>query len=374
MRGIKPTHAVTPKPSRRGTGGSKTRLNSQTPSEAIEVCIDWLQFTGDVPAGELHRMFMRLEELLREKLVLRPGKPTMTGRTWQNSGRSPNSFKVAWDKQDQNGKCHCFIGIPAGVLSSLTVLQIRQIAEELTDLGMVCTRIDIAVDDFKKRLSKEKVIKALTLRNHTKFSKKKIQDSFDDGWCLYFGRRDSARCTRLYDKHAESKGKIQSTRLETQFNAKVAKIVLGKWLEISPEALGEQWQRESAKYLMKSVIGSIDFVDRASNPDEKNVSRLKRLDWWQKFCDLVDGHIYHTAPVPKQSLEKRTGWMKRQVLKSMYCVFQAIGEENARQWLEHRLSVAGGTINRIHQKLIEQFSKEWELYKDEVDYGMPGYT
>jgi hypothetical protein len=194
------------------------------------------------------------------------------------------------------------------------------------------------------------------------------------GWTIYFGKRESARFTRLYDKDAESKGRIKSTRLETQFNAKTATIVLDKWLAISPHHLGDDWEEASGKYIFQSIVGSIDFIDRASNPKEKNIKRLKRLGWWQRFCDLAGKTIYHTAPTPKQSLQKTVGWMKRSVLKSMKCVLEAFGEEVAKKWLEHGLNTAAMGLTPWQKRRMQQFTLEWEQYKNEVDFGVPGYA
>jgi hypothetical protein len=357
------------------TGGSNTRLNSQAASTGIEVSIDWLQFAGSIPEDDLIEIFKNLEQRTGEKFELKPGKPTMCGRAWENSGRSPNGIKVAWDSQiDKDGKLRCFIAIPGGVLSALEPKIIWFLAKHLRDLGFNCSRNDIAVDDFKKRLDRIKIIEALRMRNYSKFSKKRVVDSFDEEWSLYFGNRESARFSRLYNKDAQSKGKIKSFRLETQFNAKVANIVLDKWLAIDPEKLGDRWESESAKYLMQSVLGSIDFVDRVSNPSEKNVSRLKQLDWWESFCELAGGIIYHTAPVPKQSLERKAGWMKRSVFKSMKCVMEAMGKEAAIQWLEDSLKRAGEELSSWHRILIQQFSLEWEAHKNNSIYGVPEYA
>jgi len=359
------------------TGVSNTRLNSQPAAKGIAVSLDWLQFTGLVFAGELLAFFETLEEMTGEKIDLTSGKPTHIGRTWANSGRSPNGIRVAWDDAiDRNGNVKVFISIPGGVLSALASAKIWSIAKYLRLSGFNCSRLDLTVDDFEKRLKKETVLRAIRANNRAKFRKQKYDDSLSEegGWTIYFGKRESARFTRLYDKDAESKGKIKSTRLETQFNAKTANIVLDKWLDISPEYLGDDWEEASAKYIFKSVVGSIDFVDRASNPEEKNIKRLKRLGWWQRFCDLAQGTIYHTAPTPKQSLQKAVGWMKRSVMKSMKCVLEAFGEQVAKKWLEHALNEAGMTLSPSHKKRMQQYASEWKQYQAEVDFGVPGYA
>lgn len=367
----------TPAPSSVETGGSNTRLNSQLAASGIAVLVDWLQFTGTVLATELSHCLEVLEAMTGEKLDLNPGKPTMCGRAWANSGRSSNGMRVGWDTEiDRDEIARCFISIPGGVLSALESREIWKIAQYLKVLGLRCSRIDFAVDDFEKRLKKDLIKKAILAKNYSKFRKHPISDSLDEkgGWTQYFGKRESARFTRLYDKEAESKGKIKSLRLETQFNAKTANVVVDRWLAICPEKLGDDWQIVSAKYIFQSVCGSIDFIDRASNPAEKNVSRLKRLTWWEKFCSLAEGVIYHTAPTPKQSLQKAMGWMKRQVFKSMKCVLEALGEEDSEKWLKHGLNNAGMGLSSWHKTRMVQFKAEWEGRHGGANDGVPGYA
>jgi hypothetical protein len=113
---------------------------------------------------------------------------------------------------------------------------------------------------------------------------------------------------------------------------------------------------------MKSVVGSINFIDRGAKPDEKNLSRLPRLEWWQEFIDLVGGEIYHTAPVVETSLKKSAQWHKRSTLRSLVCILKALGKD-AEAWIINQLEQAEASLNAVHHHRIKQFKQEWAAYK-----------
>ena len=143
-------------------------------------------------------------------------------------------------------------------------------------------------------------------------------------------------------------------------------------LAIDPDELGKNWERESARWLMRSVVGSIDFIDRKNHSGEKNLSRIPRLDWWQAFIDLIDGEpIYHTATVPNPSLERSARWQMRQVMRSLVCVLSGFGEDGL-DWFQNQIETARTSLNEKHMKLIAQYRQEYARYKDScgVEFGM----
>jgi hypothetical protein len=250
----------------------------------------------------------------------------------------------------------------------MSIEKIHDLCAVLVEIGFRCTKLDIALDDYGKVIHPVDVLKALQVKNFTKFKSYRIIRGSDEGFTMYFGSAESTRQTKFYNKEAESKGRIKSYRLETRFNNKIAHNVLMKWLSISQK--NEGWERYSAMYLIKSVVGSINFVDRESKPDEKNIKRLKRLDWWQAFIDTagIDEVICHSLPTPKTSLEKATNWMTRSVMRRLVCVLAAF-RNDGKDWLLQRLEEAKSSLKEKHQVDIEQYTREYAQYKDEVNYG-----
>jgi len=383
-------------PSNVKTGGSKTRLNSQLPPQRknsqevrmfanaattgkscdlesqgkIEAHIDWFQAAGEIAAGDLYPLFAKIEALTGQLVQLRPGKPTLVGKEYQNSGRSLQSVKFAWNNQDADGKIQLLISIPGKVISAMPMLWVREMAMEVILVGLECTRLDAAIDDYGKRLDFLAVADALLNDNKAKFRNYRFYYSDKGGISIRCGSPESPRSTNLYDKGIESKGEIDAYRGETRFGSKLAHDVLVGWLVIDPDKLGDDWEAESAKYLAQSVVGSIDFIDRQSKPNEKNLKRIPRLDWWQEFVDLMEGEIYHTAKVFKPTLEKVVNWGINQVFRTLVCVKKALGDD-AEKWMDYQLQVAEIGLNSAHIHKSEQFKKEYKLYAGEVDFGLP---
>ena len=378
------------------TGGSKTRLNSKLPPQRknsqevrmfanaatmgkscdlesqgkIEAHIDWFQAAGEIAAGDLYPLFARIEALTGQLVQLRPGKPTLVGKEYQNSGRSLQSVKFAWNNQDADGKIQLLISIPGKVISAMPMLWVREMAMEVISVGLECTRLDATIDDYGKRLDFLAIADALLNDNKAKFRNYRFYYSDKGGISIRFGSPESPRSTIAYDKGVESKGKINSHRLETKFGSKLAQDVLLGWLVIDPDELGDDWEAESAKYLAQSVVGSIDFIDRQSKPNEKNLKRIPRLTWWQEFVTLMEGEIYHTAQVFKPTLEKVVNWGTNQVFRTLVCVMRAFGDRG-QEWFEYQKQKAEVTLNPTHLHKAEQFKQEYELLANEVDFGLP---
>lgn len=380
--------------------------------DRVEAKPDWANFIGDIEMQRLPSLFSIIEEFTDEKLHL-TGKPRSLGtKTFKYSGRSPNSLVIGWgdanedinkvkkaqEKAKEKAKekvveevkrnrktnrekrfkeeliidewltTECLVSIPGRVLSAMSAKKIHTFFGILVAYGFHCSKLDIAVDDFGKRLKLDKIIAALKAKNRTKFTYHRVIEDSNKGFTIYMGTAESARMTKFYDKDIESKGKIKSYRLETRFNNKIAHDVLLNWLSINQK--NEGWEKDSANYLIKSVVGSIDFRDRESKPGEKNLGRLKRLDWWQEFINElgIDGVICHSAPIPKTSLERATNWMKRSVMRRLTCLLTAF-QDDGEAWLMQRLQEAKLSLKERHHVDIEQYSREYAQHKTDVDYG-----
>jgi len=383
-------------PSNVKTGGSNTRLNSQPQllrlksgevkmfasaatmgkscdlksKGKLEAHPDWFQAVGEMAAGELYPLIAKLECFTDESIDLRPGKPTMIGSEYQNSGRSLKSVRIAWDNQDANGKCRVLISVPGQVISAMPMLWVRGMAMQIVLAGLKCTRFDATIDDYGKRLNFSTLAESLLDGNYSKFRTWNFQYSSKGGISFKLGSRESPRSTTMYDKAIESEGKINAYRIETKFGGKVAHDVLLGWLMIDPDELGASWEDESAKYLAQSVVGSIDFRDRQLKPDEKNLKRIPRLGWWQEFVTLIEGELYHTAPVATPTLQKKSNWHINQAFRSLICAMKGFGDRG-QEWLEYRLKMAEITLKPVHLHQIEQFKTEYELYVDKTDFGLP---
>jgi hypothetical protein len=84
----------------------------------------------------------------------------------------------------------------------------------------------------------------------------------------------------------------------------------------------------------------------------------------------MEGELYHTAPVATPTLEKKANWHINQAFRSLVCVMRAFGDRG-QEWFEYRKQMAEVTLKPVHLHQEEQFRTEYELYADEVDFGLP---
>ena len=104
-----------------------------------------------------------------------------------------------------------------------------QLMHDLEALGVKCTRIDLAADDFtRKRLVMDVIHQAATAGHVVGFRcydprrpLKNMQTGQLAGDTAYFGKRGnhgSGRYVRFYDKGLESNGEVDSIRYEVELS------------------------------------------------------------------------------------------------------------------------------------------------------------
>lgn len=347
---------------------NKVALNKR-----IEVKPDWLQFIGEIDAGELFPLLELISMATRQEVIWHPNKrfQLSDGISFKHTAVSPNGLRFAWNDPGELGNEECAVVIPGKVLSALSVKEIHDLSSVISSTKLRCTRIDIAMDDYGKRVSPVLVMEALSRKNYARFQSRSFASKMLGDWTFYLGSRQSARFTRFYNKDAQTKGKIPAHRWETSFKRDIAQKVFKQWTAIKDYQASTQlsWERRSALYMVKSVIGSFNFIDRESRPKEKNLNRIPRLDWWQKFIDELESGegIYHTRKLPKPTLERATNWMKRQVMRSLCCIMGAL-EKDGLDWFRARIEEARLSLQVKHMVLINQYKFEYQAYKGEVNF------
>jgi hypothetical protein len=178
------------------------------------------------------------------------------------------------------------------------------------------------------------------------------------------GSASSDRRACLYNKAAESEGELDCHRLEPRFKDGLAVSVFKNWVSIEPE----NYEALSASYLASSVVGAIDFPDRASNPEEKNLSRLPKLDWWQAFLDRVGGVVVHSRPRVVRSIERTITWIERQVLRSLVVAREVYGRSSFNAWMAKSMDKAKDNLSPWQEHLIrEQKAQTVDVFGEVAD-------
>ena len=111
------------------------------------------------------------------------------------------------------------------------------------DAGAKARRVDLALDDYEKRITPARFLEELRGPNKVTHSRKALTISgvvigeFDTGETVYLGAPKSARRLRVYDKWFESGGLIDAIRWELQERKRAAEkaaydLAHGDWNEV----------------------------------------------------------------------------------------------------------------------------------------------
>jgi len=347
--------AVKPQPSNR---------RGQQVSKGLHALVDWL--SGTVRFTD----FARVQELLRfvegyvgEEIHLEPGVPWHCGITFAHSGRSLSSVRVGWNEPDGDDCLgHLILSVPGLALSRMSVRDVWRMLSGLVNVwGFKTTVVHPAIDDYEKQLDVKDMVAAIEAGNYARFRPKSKKGAVftrslggSEGFTLYMGSPSSDRRTRHYNKEAESEGRIPCYRTETVLKDELAQSFVDGWLAISPE----NFEELSPKYIAGTVAEAIDFPARLSCPGEKNLSRIPRLDWWQKFLDRVGASVRHSRPVVVRSLEKTLTWTHRQVVRALAVAQRAVGKGAFRNWFSREMDWADENLTPFQEYLARQYRVE----------------
>jgi hypothetical protein len=190
--------------------------------------------------------------------------------------------------------------------------------------GVVCTRIDLAIDDSTFELIPfDKMVSACREKDYTGFRKSKLIDgdlSSTQGFgerTLYLGSRLSTEMTRIYNH------KNKFLRLEKEYKGEKATLAVDKLLQSSD-------YKEFAQLVANLAIGSVHFLDRNNDDgsyEDHNVSRCKTLPWWQDFLELIGGSFKLSLERKKFSLQATKDWLSRQVSRTLLAARLAYGDK-----------------------------------------------
>ncbi len=112
---------------------------------------------------------------------------------------------------------------------------------------------------------------------------------------------------RYYDKALESKGENSAVRLERELADKKAQGAVALLLE----AYESNGLDAVEKVLAGLITGAVDFRYRSEKPDEPNLSRLRRYEWWQKIIDKLALPIHLSGRCVRSSVSRSWTYLKK---------------------------------------------------------------
>lgn len=219
------------------------------------------------------------------------------------------------------------------------------------------SRIDIAIDDFDKRIDFKTVMQKIKngevssrLKTGSNYSRYMLSDGQKRGETIYFG--ESAVIIRFYDKKEErlAKGYEMAQELESWQRYEV-QLRDDRALTIAREiAKGG----ESIGVLVKRVLKHyLTFKKR--NPKDNNKSRWAVAWFWSKFLGDVEA-LSFSQVAPEQSIMRKKIWISRQVATSYAMLRKALGDDAL---LDDYIRLLGNEkMNDKQARIVENFQED----------------
>ena len=210
-----------------------------------------------------------------------------------------------------------------------------------------CKRLDICLDDYSKRLTFENLCAALDAENYSGFRNGLAIKNFDKsgGWTVELGSRQSDHFVRAYNKSAQSKGRIDAVRWESEFKGDKANYIYH-------QLASQKTVVDSMACLELYVFGDFNFIHK----DDKNLERCDKLDWWAEFLDWVGfGRAKVLIEKPVTSIESRIIWIKKQVEKSLALLSRAFGLDDFDSFIDDCVASGSRRLKRFDDILLLEY-------------------
>lgn len=244
-----------------------------------------------------------------------------------------------------------------------------QLVSSVFECGGKFTRIDLALDDFDKRL-KLTTMEAKIRRGSVSSIFKKarslkeylIEDGSYTGKTLYFGSSTSRVQIRVYDKTLEqvSKGKEDVpdnwVRIEMQCRNERAQSIATYLIFDEGKDLGTLYKQFLSHYL--------NFLIRRS---DSNKRRWPVCEWWTSFLDHLPGLKLTTCPKPR-TIETITRWINSQVSPSLALL--SVDSDGNLKDLKDVLDITISGVSRLTNKdleIVKNYEIETKLKKEQLN-------
>jgi hypothetical protein len=252
-------------------------LTDQGKKPDLTIKLDWLNTTH--PTCRREAVVALVSVYLGEPEHVEWGKHTYREHlAWETSAA------LFWSE----GRHECLLSLNGDSLDCIPIEKQRKFLADLADLDAKGTKIDIALDDYARRVPIEEIERAYKAREVCGFRLGQRQnpkrwkgehllpigDSFDLG---RRGGNGSGRSLKIYDKTLESHGEIDAIRWELKLSGERAQTAF--------ECLASSFTDESLVRKMAGFLGGC--VDFKTDPDETHLDRRPRLHWWESLLSIL---------------------------------------------------------------------------------------
>ncbi|MDJ0662876.1 MAG: replication initiation factor domain-containing protein [Crocosphaera sp.] len=232
--------------------------------------------------------------------------------------------------------------IPGSYWSQLETINYLPLIEQLTDYGVHFTRVDIALDDYNRRIDFNSVKQVGELGHYKLVNTYKcVESSLVRGELptptCYFGSSD--KILRFYN--AEVVHGIEADRWELQLRGDHAQSVICDYLE-DQNCLGE------------FVTGAVDFGVLSG----QSWDSFKRCDWWESLRVEAGGAKKIQLPTFNPCFEKSLKWLYAQVAPTLAVAYSGYGKDGFNQLINDLVNIGNGRLKMYHHQWINELKKE----------------
>ena len=316
------------------------------PKPKFSTCIDWLQGVACTSRNEFDFVLGEIGNICQDVFDI-VDQPLFSGRNFAHSRRSPKGGLVAWNFLD-DGRIDWWLCLPATMLRGCPVFLLRRLLKFLLEMDFKATRIDLAIDDYTKSLSKDDFITACDNDLHHGFQSYGEQwqktRKKPKGWTFYMGSFGSDKLYRLYDKSVESDGVIDSIRLEAQLRDTFCIWVMQYLLESKTDS-------QFLHRIASLTYNGIDFY--AGKRDKKD---YQVCQWWEDFKVLIDADdVQLLSGRTKTTIEKSMEWVEKSVERTLATIQEFYSELHMdfSEYLNARLESGRAKIRSMHSTQVK---------------------
>lgn len=276
-----------------------------------------------------------LERFLCEPFQCRDGR--FSG-IYESKYISPSGYILARDaishspNPDAAPRTDAILVIPGSCAGSLPLPRLAhllRIIQKLPDCR--CTRMDIFIDDYSKKISPHLIDKAFITGNIKGFrlqTRQWIQSGSDFASTIAMGRRGnsgSGKYFRCYEKFKESMGTehfIDANRMEFEFSGDYSNSLAHVLFDFFDDE--DKYLYDNAlNFVLSTFKAAVSFLDRSvsSKPD-----RCPMLQWWAEIFEQI-APLHYRRIIPPKSIERSKKWIQSQVAPSLSMIYESYGED-----------------------------------------------
>ena len=357
------------------------QAENSCPINGISIGLDYLQCTGNIPLDDhpdrkIGNVIRFVKSFLDVGLTDSGDTFSVPRRTYNNKYTSINGVVFAYGYFDDG--LHYYLQFPGVPLRMLRALEWKALISGLYfDHYAKFTRSDLRFDDYKRRITGQKLVELAQRGDVGRVQKYKYIESGAIGspgeTTVYFGGGRK----QLYFYNAEFIHGIPADRWEARFREGGAHQILTHIAELEytleeherEELTQDQIVERMLRYMGSVCLGCVDFVHR-NNRKGRSLKEFDRYDFWQSLIDDIGGIEHISVPRPKldaiQFVQKTVKWLDKSVFKRFAICFTAFGKEFFDEYFNQEIKLGSARFDDNDLDWISQLKNLFDTLESDA--------